>query len=121
MKIIKYETSSNNFCLVHKTKIFIYYLFSINNKYYYFESYFSKNYRKTKKICSRMLKEQITKTSSEEYDDYLISHKATNYLTEKSDYHLVSETFGHNRYITFCAIDKNDLKSDIHLQILLRN
>jgi hypothetical protein len=40
MRILKYINDENNFCLVHKTKIFIYYLLFTDKKYHYFETFF---------------------------------------------------------------------------------
>jgi len=108
MKIIKYETESNDFCLVHKTKMFVYYLLFKNNKYHYFESYTCKKQKKTKKISFKLLKQKIIKTSINHYDDFILSYKADNYLSNiNNDYHLVSETFGNDNYVTLCVIDNN--------------
>jgi hypothetical protein len=108
MKIIKYETKSNDYCLIHKTKMFIYYLIYKDKKYYYYESYSVKNYKKTKIVSSRLLKQPITKISSCDYDDFILSRKADDFLSKtKNDYHLVSETFGNDNCITFCVTDNN--------------
>ena len=105
MKIIEYKTDFNDFCIVHKTKMFIYYLVFKNNKYSYYESYSNKNYNRTKKICSKLLKQEISKTNIYSYDDFLLSYKADNYLTKKNNnYHIISETFGNDNCITFCVI-----------------
>jgi hypothetical protein len=108
MKILKYINDENNFCLVHKTKIFIYYLILRNNHFYYFESYLKKNFQKTKKISSKLLKKEIKKTEILIFDDFITLTKSNNFLSNReNDYHILSETFGNQRYVTFCIIDKN--------------
>jgi hypothetical protein len=105
MKIIEYKTNNNDFCIVHKTKMFIYYLVFKNNNYYYYESYSFKNYNKTKKVCSKLLKKDIVKTIISNHDDFILSYKADDYLSKiKNDYHLVAETFGNDNCITFCIL-----------------
>lgn len=119
MKLIKYRTNNNDFCLVHKTKIFVYYLMLQNNKYYYFESYL-KNFNKTKKISEKLLKKKVTNVEVTEYDDYNLAAKADNFLSQiENDYHIISETFGNNKYTTFIVLDKKlnkilDLKGQRH-------
>ena len=120
MKIIKYETNCDDFCLVHKTKLFNYYLFFKNNNYYYFESILKTKFLQTKKIVSRFLKKEITKNHATEYEDFLIACKGHNYISKKTnDFHIASETFGLNKYTTFCLFDQNlkkikDLKGQRH-------
>ena len=75
MKILKYINDENNFCLVHKTKIFVYYFIFKDNKYSYYESYLKKNFQKTKKISNKLLKKEITKTEVLLYDDFLLLAK----------------------------------------------
>ena len=109
MKIIKYE-SQDHYCLVHKTKSFIYYLIFKDNKYYYYESYL-KNFNKTKKISSKLLSQKIINTKIHYYDDFILSHKADNYLSNRiNDYQMFAETFGNDGGVTFCVIDKNSNK-----------
>jgi hypothetical protein len=108
MKIIKYETDSNDFCLIHKTKMFNYYLFFKNNNYYYYESVLKKKFMQTKRIASKILNKKIIKTYATEHDDFLVACAGNNFISEKiNDFHICSETFGLNKYDTFCVFDKN--------------
>jgi hypothetical protein len=108
MRILKYINDENNFCLVHKTKIFIYYLLFRDKQYYYFETYLKKNFQKTKEISGKLLKKEILKTEVLFFDDFIVSGKSNNFLSQKiNDYHIVTETFGNEEYVTFCLMDKN--------------
>lgn len=111
MKIIKYQENENKYVLVYKTKIFIYYLFIINNNPYYYERYNSKNYNKTLKICKRFLKTNQLKISSSDYDNYELAYKCDSFAYKKSDYHLSSETYGNDKGVTFCVY-KDGIKKE---------
>ena len=119
MKLIKYKTNTDDYALVHKTGAFVYYLIFKNNQYHYFESYL-KNFNKTKRISEKMLQKKIIDLEVIEYNDYDLTAKADNFLSQKvNDYHLISETFGDNQYSTFTVLDKNlnriiDLKGQRH-------
>ena len=64
MKFIKYKTSSNDYCIVYKTKIIICFFLYKNNEYHYYESGSIKNYNKTKKINEKLLKQKIIDVKS---------------------------------------------------------
>lgn len=104
MKLIHYKTAGDDYCTVHKTKMFIYYVLFKSSQYYYYESHTVRNYYKTKKVAERLLGNKIIDQFSQEHDDFEASYKAENYLSHrKNDYHLITETFGNDGFITFCA------------------
>ena len=64
MKILKYINDENNFCLVHKTKIFVYYFIFKDNKYSYYESYLKKKFSKNKEDIKQTIKKRNHKNRS---------------------------------------------------------
>ena len=112
MKIIKYEKDQNNYVLIFKTRIFIYYLFNINNVISYHQKFNGKNYNKTYKISKKIFKTNELKISSQKYDDYTLAYKCDSYVYGKSEYYITSETYGDEKGVTFCVF-KDGQKKDI--------
>ena len=110
MIIIKHY-NENNYCLVHKNKLFINMLVFYEKKFYYYEKIFSKNYNKISKIASKLLKDKnlkITHTDVNYYD--LVYKMKKTLLKEKEEdfYYLMSETFCHDALETFCVYNNKE-------------
>jgi hypothetical protein len=104
MIVIKYEKDNSNYCLVHKTSHFVYYLLVKNNNFYYYENFNNRYCDKTLKICKKFLKTNNLNISNENYDDFILAYKCDEYVYGKNDYHLITETFGNDGCVTFCVI-----------------
>jgi hypothetical protein len=101
--IIKYKLG-NNYCLVHKNKIFSYYLLYKNNKYHFYEKILNKYHNRTYDISTRLLGNKELEIEEIKIDNYKIFYKLNQTLLENKDedhYCLMSETTGDNNYYTF--------------------
>jgi hypothetical protein len=112
--IIKYSTEKN-YCLVHKTRFFTYYLVYKNNKYGYYEKFLSKYYNKTYKICARILKNKNLMIEEVKIDSYEIFYKFNLFLLKnkhEEHYCIMSETLGDDKYKTYSVYkDGKEIKS----------
>lgn len=101
--IIKYKLGSN-YCLVHKNKIFTYYLLFKNQKYYFYEKILDKFYDKTYDIACKLLESKNIEVEEVKHDNYNVFYKLNRTLLENPNdehYCLMSETSGDINYQTF--------------------